>query len=48
VQQDPMKVAQASESVPVSAAVKPTFDRLAQQARVALAAATTMQITSAQ
>jgi murein DD-endopeptidase MepM/ murein hydrolase activator NlpD len=48
VQQDPMKVAQTSETVPVTAAVKPVFDKLAQQARVALAAAATMEVTSAQ
>lgn len=48
VQQDPMKVAQKSETVPVTAAVKPVFDKLAQQARVALAAAATMEVTSAQ
>jgi murein DD-endopeptidase MepM/ murein hydrolase activator NlpD len=48
VQQDPMKTAQASETVPVSAAVKPAFDKLAQQVRVSLAAATTMQTASAQ
>ena len=48
VQQDPMKVAQTSEAVPVTAAVKPVFDQLAQQARVALAAAATMEATSAQ
>jgi len=48
VQQDPMKMAQTSESVPVTAAVKPVFDKLAQQARVALAAAATMEVSSAQ
>lgn len=48
VQQDPMKVAQKSETVPVTAAVKPVFDKLAQQAKVALAAAATMEVTSAQ
>lgn len=48
VQQDPMKVAQKSDTVPVTAAVKPVFDQLAQQARVALAAAATMEVTSAQ
>ncbi len=48
VQQDPMKVAQKSDTVPVTAAVKPVFDKLAQQARVALAAAASMEVTSAQ
>lgn len=48
VQQDPMKMAQKSESVPVTAAVRPVFDKLAQQARVALAAAATMEVSSAQ
>lgn len=48
VQQDPMKVAQKSETVPVTAAIKPVFDQLAQQARVALAAAASMEVTSAQ
>jgi murein DD-endopeptidase MepM/ murein hydrolase activator NlpD len=48
VQQDPMKVAQKSETVPVTAARKPVFDQMAQQARVALAAAASMEVTSAQ
>ncbi|MDI1247077.1 MAG: M23 family metallopeptidase [Rhodoferax sp.] len=48
VQQDPMKVAQKSETVPVTAAVKPVFDQLAQQARIALAAAASMEVSSAQ
>jgi murein DD-endopeptidase MepM/ murein hydrolase activator NlpD len=48
VQQDPMKVAQKSETVPVTAASKPVFDQMAQQARVALAAAASMEVTSAQ
>ncbi|MDO8319372.1 M23 family metallopeptidase [Rhodoferax sp.] len=48
VQQDPMKVAKQSESVPVTAAVKPAFDQLAQQARVALAAAATLEVSSTQ
>ncbi len=48
VQQDPMKVAKKSETVPVSAVNKPVFDQLAQQARVALAAAATMEGSSAQ
>lgn len=48
VQQDPMKVAQKSDTVPVTAASKPVFDQLAQQAKVALAAAASMEVTSAQ
>ena len=48
VQQDPMKLAQQSETVPVAAAAKPAFERVAQQTKVALAAATAMQTTSAQ
>jgi murein DD-endopeptidase MepM/ murein hydrolase activator NlpD len=48
VQQDPMKVAQKSETVPVTAASKPVFDQMARQARVALAAAASMEVTSAQ
>lgn len=48
VQQDPMKVAQKSDTVPVTAASKPAFDQLAQQAKVALAAAASMEVTSAQ
>lgn len=48
IQQDPMKVAQKSETVPVTAASKPVFDQMAQQARVALAAAASMEVTSAQ
>jgi murein DD-endopeptidase MepM/ murein hydrolase activator NlpD len=48
VQQDPMKVAKKSETVPVTAAIKPVFDQLAQQARVALTAAASMEATSAQ
>lgn len=47
VQQDPMKLAQKSETVPVTAASKPIFDKMAQQARVALAAAASMDVTSA-
>ncbi len=48
VQQDPMKVAQKSETVPVTAEIRPVFDQLAQQARVALAAAASMEVSSAQ
>ena len=48
VQHDPMKVAQQSETIPVAAAVKPAFDKMAQQAKVALAAASTLQAASAQ
>jgi len=43
-----MKLAQQSETVPVAAAGKPAFERVAQQTKVALAAATAMQTTSAQ
>ncbi|HSN78846.1 MAG TPA: M23 family metallopeptidase, partial [Rhodoferax sp.] len=48
VQQDPMKLAQQSETIPVSATAKPAFERAAQQTKVALAAATAIQTTSAQ
>lgn len=48
VQQDPMKVAQKSETIPVSSASKPAFDQLAQQAKIALAAAASMEASSAQ
>lgn len=48
VQHDPMKVAKQSETIPVAAAAKPAFDRLAQQTRVALAAAAGMQTASAE
>lgn len=48
VQHDPMKFAQKSETVPVAATAKPAFERAAQQTQIALAAATTMQSTSAQ
>lgn len=48
VQHDPMKMAQQSETIPVPAAAKPAFDRLAQQTKVALAAAAGMQTARAQ
>ena len=48
VQHDPMNVAQQSETIPVAAAARPAFERLAQQTKVALAAANTLQTTSAQ
>ena len=48
VQHDPMKMAQQSETIPVPAAAKPAFDRLAQQAKMALAAAAGTQTASAQ
>jgi len=48
VQQDPMKLAQQSETIPVAAAAKSAFERAAQQTKVVLAAATAIQTTSAQ
>ena len=48
VQHDPMKVAQQSETIPVAAAAKPAFERLAQQTKVALSAAAGMLTASAQ
>ena len=48
VQHDPMKMAQQSETIPVPAAAKPAFDRVAQQTKVALAAAAGTQTASAQ
>ena len=48
VQHDPMKMAQQSETVPVPTAAKPAFERLAQQTKVALAAAAGSQTASAQ
>lgn len=48
VQHDPMKMAQQSETIPVPATAKPAFDRLAQQTKVALAAAAGMQTARAQ
>lgn len=48
VQHDPMKFAQQSETVPVPAALKPSFDRQAQQAKLALNAAASIQMSSVQ
>jgi murein DD-endopeptidase MepM/ murein hydrolase activator NlpD len=48
VQRDPMKFAQQSETIPVAASAKPAFERVAQQSKIALAAAASMQITSTQ
>lgn len=46
--QDPLTIARQSESVPVTAAAKPLFDRSAAITRVALAAAATVQESSVQ
>jgi len=46
--QDPMTIAKQSESVPVSVAAKPAFDRLAASARLQLAAAASVQQASAE
>lgn len=48
VQKDPMTFAQQSETIPVSASAKPVFERVAQQTKIALAAAASLQGTSAQ
>jgi len=48
VQRDPMTFAQQSETIPVSTSAKPAFERMAQQSKIALAAAASMQITSTQ
>jgi murein DD-endopeptidase MepM/ murein hydrolase activator NlpD len=45
---DPLTMARQSETVPVTAAAKPVFDRYAAQARMALMAAGSMQSASAQ
>nr|WP_241839158.1 M23 family metallopeptidase [Rhodoferax antarcticus] len=45
VQHDPMKMAQKSETVPVSAAVLPVFKQAASEARVGLHAAASLQPT---
>ncbi|WP_296540912.1 M23 family metallopeptidase [Rhodoferax sp.] len=47
VQKDPMKFAQQSETIPVAASAKPAFERVAQQAKIALVAAS-LQDSSAQ
>jgi murein DD-endopeptidase MepM/ murein hydrolase activator NlpD len=46
VYQDPQTVARHNHTVPVTAALKPAFDKAAMQARVALAAAGQMQFSS--
>lgn len=48
VHHDPMTIAKQSATVPVSAAAKPAFDRLAQSMRLQLSAAATSQLASAQ
>lgn len=48
VYRDPLTVARQSESVPVSASAKPTFARLAAENLIALAAAASVQQSSAQ
>lgn len=48
VQQDPMLIAKQSESVPVSAAARPAFDRLAAGMRIQLSSAALVQQASAQ
>jgi murein DD-endopeptidase MepM/ murein hydrolase activator NlpD len=45
---DPLTLAQQSEAVPVAASAKPVFTKMASEARVALAAAASMQQASAQ
>lgn len=47
VHHDPLTIARTSEAVPVTAALKPQFDLAATNAKVALAAAATMQRSSA-
>jgi len=46
--QDPMTIARQSEAVPVSAAARPAFDKLAQSVRMQLGAAGSIQQASAQ
>ena len=48
VQKDPMIFAQQSETIPVTASAKPVFESAAQQTRIALAAAASLQGNSAQ
>ncbi len=48
VYRDPLTIARQSESVPVSASAKPMFARLAAENRIALAAAASVQQSSAQ
>jgi murein DD-endopeptidase MepM/ murein hydrolase activator NlpD len=45
---DPQTLARQSESIPVTASAKPVFDRLSQQTKVTLAAASSLQTTRAQ
>ncbi len=45
---DPLTLAQQSEAVPVAASAKPVFTKMASEARVALAAAASIQQASAQ
>ena len=46
--QDPMTIARQSEAIPVSAAAKPAFDKLAASSRMQLSAAGSLQQASAQ
>jgi murein DD-endopeptidase MepM/ murein hydrolase activator NlpD len=46
VYQDPQTVARRNNTVPLTAALKPAFDRAAAQARVALLAASQSQLSS--
>jgi murein DD-endopeptidase MepM/ murein hydrolase activator NlpD len=46
VYQDPQTVARRNDTVPVTAALKPQFDKAAAQARVALGAAAQLQFSS--
>ncbi len=48
VYRDPLTIARDNETIPVSAAARPVFTRLASENRVALAAAASIQQTSAQ
>lgn len=48
VYRDPITIARGTESTPVPTAAKPAFDRFASEARLALAAAASMQQSSAQ
>jgi murein DD-endopeptidase MepM/ murein hydrolase activator NlpD len=44
--QDPQTIARRNDTVPVTAALKPVFDKAAMQARVALSAASQAQFSS--
>ena len=48
VYQDPQAIARRNDTVPVTAALKPVFDKAAAQARVALLAASQAQFSSAE